>query len=64
MMIRLAWAVVALVIALSVVAALFRVATAPERIAERRHTAKAVCVRSGGEWVRDGRDEGCKLASR
>ena len=60
MMVRITWAVVAAVIVLSVGSALFRVATAPERIAERRNTAKEVCVKSGGEWVRAGRDEVCK----
>ena len=60
MLIRITWAVVASVIVLSVGSALFRVATAPERIAERRNTAKEVCVKSGGEWVRVGREEVCK----
>ncbi len=60
MLIRFTWAVVASVIALSVGSALFRVATAPERIAERRNTAKEVCAKSGGEWVRVGREEVCK----
>jgi len=57
---RITWAIVASIIVLSVGSALFRVATAPERIAERRATAKEVCVKSGGEWVREGRDELCR----
>lgn len=60
MVVRFTWALVASVVALSVSSALFRVATAPERIAERRNTAKEVCVKSGGEWVHSGRDGVCK----
>jgi hypothetical protein len=44
----------------AVVSALFRVATAPDRIQARRDTAREVCVRSGGEWVIAGRYEVCK----
>jgi hypothetical protein len=43
-------------------AALFRVATAPDRIAERRNTARSVCLGNGGEWVNDGRNEICRRA--
>ena len=50
-----AWVVLA-----ASVAALFRVATAPERIADRRNTARNVCLSSGGEWVTEGRDEICR----
>jgi hypothetical protein len=50
-----AWVVLA-----AIVAALFRVATAPERIADRRNTARNVCLSSGGEWVTEGRDEICR----
>lgn len=50
-----AWVVVA-----AIAAALFRVATAPERIAERRNTARNVCLGSGGQWVKEGRDEICR----
>ena len=57
---RITWAIVASIIALSVGSALFRIATAPERIAERRATAKQVCVKGGGSWVREGRDELCR----
>lgn len=60
MVVRFTILVVASVIVLSVSSALFRVATAPERIEERRTTAREVCVKSGGEWVRQGRDEICK----
>lgn len=50
-----AWVVLA-----AVVAALFRVATAPQRIAERHATARSVCLASGGRWVKVGRDEICE----
>ncbi|MBL8320345.1 MAG: hypothetical protein JNJ42_18210 [Burkholderiaceae bacterium] len=60
MVIRFTILAFAAVLALSISAALFRVATAPERIAERRATAKEVCVKSGGVWVREGRDEICR----
>lgn len=60
MVIRFTILAFAAVLALSISAALFRVATAPERIAERRATAKEVCVKSGGAWVREGRDEICR----
>jgi len=50
-----AWVVFA-----AVVAALFRVATAPDRIAERRNTARNVCLASGGVWVKVDRDEICQ----
>ena len=53
-----AWVVLA-----AIVAALFRVATAPERIADRRTTARNVCLGSGGMWVQSGgRDEICHRA--
>jgi hypothetical protein len=60
MVIRFTIAVVLAVVALSIGSALFRVATAPDRIAERRAMAREVCVKSGGEWVRHGREELCK----
>ena len=50
-----AWVVLA-----AIVAALFRIATAPERIAERRNIARNVCLGSGGEWVKEGRNEICR----
>jgi hypothetical protein len=58
--VRIAWAIVALIILGAVVSALFRVATAPDRIQARRDTAREVCVRAGGEWVMAGRHEVCK----
>lgn len=61
--IRIAWAIVALIIVGAAVSAVFRVATAPERIRERRDIAKEVCLKSGGEWVvAEGRREVCKRA--
>jgi hypothetical protein len=50
-----AWVVFA-----AIVAALFRIATAPERIAERRNTARSVCLAGGGVWVKIDRDEICQ----
>jgi hypothetical protein len=58
--VRIAWTIVTLIILGAVVSALFRVATAPDRIQSRKDTAKEVCVKSGGEWVVAGRDEVCK----
>ena len=58
--VRIAWAVVAGIILGAVVSALFRVATAPDRVQARRDTAREVCVKSGGQWVVAGRDEVCK----
>ena len=58
--VRIAWTIVALIILGAIFSALFRVATAPDRIQARKATARAVCVKSGGEWVTAGRDEVCK----
>jgi hypothetical protein len=49
-----------LVVVLALGAAVFRVATAPERIKERRETARSVCLSSGGQWVKVQRDEVCQ----
>ena len=51
---------VAVVIVASVAGAIFRVATAPERVRERRETARTACANAGGEWVRVGNDEMCR----
>ncbi|HEX6720371.1 MAG TPA: hypothetical protein VF107_02315 [Burkholderiaceae bacterium] len=58
--VRIAWTIVALIILGAIVSALFRVATAPDRIQARRDTAREVCVKAGGEWVVAGRSEVCK----
>ena len=58
--VRIAWTIVTLIIVGAIVSALFRVATAPDRIQARKDTAREVCVKSGGEWVVAGRDEVCK----
>lgn len=58
--VRIAWSIVALIILGAVASALFRVATAPDRIQARKDTAREVCVKSGGEWVVAGRNEVCK----
>jgi hypothetical protein len=58
--VRIAWSIVALIILGAVASALFRVATAPDRIQARKDTAREGCVKSGGEWVVAGRNEVCK----
>lgn len=58
--VRIAWTIVALIIVGAAVSAMFRVATAPDRIKLRLQTAKEVCIKSGGQWVGSGRDEVCK----
>ena len=61
--IRIAWTIVTLVIVGAGVSAAFRVATAPERIRERRDIAKQVCLKAGGEWITGAnRHEVCKRA--
>ncbi|MBL0089482.1 MAG: hypothetical protein IPP44_23535 [Ideonella sp.] len=52
---------IALVVALTVVAASFRVVTAPDRIRERLDSARSTCLNQGGEWVTVGRDESCVM---
>jgi hypothetical protein len=58
--VRIAWAVTLAIILGALASALFRVATAPDRIQARKDTAREVCVRSGGQWVMAGREEVCK----
>ena len=60
MVIRFTVLLVAAIIVLSISSALFRVSTAPDRIAERRATAQEVCAKSGGKWEGDGRDGACR----
>lgn len=49
-----------IVVLAAIGATVFRVSTAPERVKERRNTARSVCVSTGGEWVRVGKDEICQ----
>ena len=49
-----------IVVLAAIGATVFRVSTAPERVKERRNTARSVCVGSGGEWIRVGKDEICQ----
>ena len=42
--------------------AVFRVATAPDRIRERHQTARSVCLQNGGEWVTVDNNEICRTA--
>jgi len=61
--IRIAWTIVTLIIVGAAVSAVFRVATAPDRIRERRDVAKEACQKAGGEWVvAANRREVCKRA--
>lgn len=61
---KLTTATFGLLMLLAVGSAAFRVATAPERIKERRETAQAVCRSSGGQWVQvDEREHGCLHAA-
>ena len=48
------------VLAVCLAAAAFRVATAPDRVRERKDTARSVCLSSGGQWVKVDRDEICQ----
>ena len=59
MMINLARYGFALVVVAAVGGAMFYVASAPDRIKERRSTAQQVCASGGGSWVMVGRDEAC-----
>ncbi len=53
----------AAVVLLTLGATAFRVITAPDRVKERRNTARAVCIQSGGEWATlDGDEEICRRA--
>lgn len=47
---------VATVIVLAALSALFRVYTAPERIQKHLATARQVCDKSGGQWTVDDRN--------
>lgn len=49
-----------IVVLAAIGASVFRVSTAPERVRERRETARSVCVSSGGQWVQVGNDEICR----
>ena len=63
MAVRIAWTIVALIIVGGTVSYVFRVATAPDRIRERRDIAKEVCLKAGGEWViAESKKEVCKRA--
>ena len=45
-------------------ATVFRVASAPDRIEERKAVARNVCIENGGQWVNQGRDAICVKAER
>lgn len=48
------------ILVIGVGAAVFRVATAPDRIRDRKETARSVCLSSGGQWVKVEREEICR----
>lgn len=52
----------ALIVVAACIGAAIRVATAPDRIKERRQTAKQVCASTGGSWVRAEDGEICVAA--
>jgi hypothetical protein len=54
---QLAFAVITL---LSIGGATFRVATAPDRVRERRNLAYMTCIKSGGQWAVVGKSEICQ----
>jgi len=56
---QMAFLIVTLV---SVGAALFRVATGPDRARDRRNLAHTVCVGTGGEWAVVDKAETCRTA--
>ena len=65
MKLNLSVTAIALVVTVTVVAAAYRVTTAPERIRARLDAARASCLGAGGEWVKVGNDESCRpLAER
>ncbi|HEX3140199.1 MAG TPA: hypothetical protein VHQ87_09100 [Rhizobacter sp.] len=53
-----------IVVAATIGATVFRISTAPDRIKERRNTARVVCIGQGGEWVQVGSDEICQKNER
>ena len=55
------WAFMAITV-VSIGAALFRVATAPDRVRDRRLLAQQVCINGGGEWALVDRAEVCRKA--
>jgi hypothetical protein len=60
MTLSLARSAFVIVVLAAVGASVFRVSTAPDRVKERRNTARSVCVSTGGEWVQVGSDEICQ----
>jgi hypothetical protein len=52
---------IVLVIVLTILAAVYRVATGPDRVRMRLDTARQTCTTTGGEWVLVGGEETCRL---
>ena len=59
MSMRLARTAFGIIAVVSIGAAVFRVATAPDRIRDRRITAQSVCASSGGTWIVIDKKEAC-----
>lgn len=57
-------AAIVAVVVLTIVAAAYRVSTAPERIRTRLNAARDACLSAGGDWVRVGREEWCRPAAQ
>jgi hypothetical protein len=60
MTLNLARSAFVIVVLAAVGASVFRVSTAPERVRDRRDTARSVCIGSGGQWLQVGNDEICQ----
>jgi hypothetical protein len=60
MTLNLARSAFVIVVLAAVGASVFRVSTAPERVRDRRDTARSVCISSGGQWLQVGNDEICQ----
>ena len=56
---NLAVMAVAAVVLMALLATLYRVSTAPDRIRERRGLAQTTCVNKGGQWVMVDNQEAC-----
>ena len=60
---NLAVMTVAVVVLMALLATIYRVSTAPDRIRERRGLAQTTCINKGGQWVMVDNQEACVSAS-
>lgn len=56
---RVARLAAAAIVVLAVASAVFRIATAPERIAKRRAAEAQICIHSGGTMTKVGYEDVC-----